>query len=183
MVADDLRVCLDARTPGSVVRDLDHVAHTADAGVALLGQLANGHGVHRGRSLDQLGQQSPQFAMIRRRKIVAPDDRGRAVPCGCVKHDRAEHGLFGFVAHAENIRPVVVDSSLVTRHDCPTRKGDDMKAGDVVKFAEPMSQDEEFETFLVVEMRGPRVLVSLIGSGMSIVPTFVYLASDLKVMA
>ncbi len=58
-----------------------------------------------------------------------------------------------------------------------------MKAGDVVKFAEPMSQDEEFETFLVVEMRGPRVLVSLIGSGMSIVPTFVYLASDLKVMA
>lgn len=58
-----------------------------------------------------------------------------------------------------------------------------MKAGDVVKFVEPMSLDEESETFLVVEMREPRVLVSLIGSGMHIVPTFVYLASDLEVVA
>jgi len=56
-----------------------------------------------------------------------------------------------------------------------------MKAGDVVKFTEPMSPEEEFETFLVVEMRSPRVLVSLIGSGMSIVPTFVYPESDLCV--
>jgi len=56
-----------------------------------------------------------------------------------------------------------------------------MKAGDVVKFVEPMSPEEEFETFLVVEMRSPRVLVSLIGSGMTIVPTFVYPESDLCV--
>lgn len=56
-----------------------------------------------------------------------------------------------------------------------------MKAGDVVKFINPMSLDEESETFLVVEMRSPRVLVSLIGSGMNIVPTFVYLESDLCV--
>lgn len=59
--------------------------------------------------------------------------------------------------------------------------GNEMKACDVVKFINPMSLDEESETFLVVEMRSPRVLVSLIGSGMNIVPTFVYLESDLCV--
>ena len=51
--------------------------------------------------------------------------------------------------------------------------------GDEVKFSRPLTDDERIERFVVVELRGDRVLVAMKESGMSIVPTFVYLQADL----
>jgi hypothetical protein len=52
-------------------------------------------------------------------------------------------------------------------------------AGDVVKFAQPMSDAEQIQRFVVVELRGPRVLVQDLVTDMAIKPQAVYLASDL----
>ena len=54
-----------------------------------------------------------------------------------------------------------------------------VNVGDEVRFVEPKTDDERIERFEVLELRGERVLVAMKDSGMSIVPTFVYLASDL----
>ena len=54
-----------------------------------------------------------------------------------------------------------------------------LRVGDEVMFARPLTDDERIERFVVVELRGDRVLVSMKESGMSIVPTFVYLQADL----
>ena len=51
--------------------------------------------------------------------------------------------------------------------------------GDEVKFSRPLTDDERIERFMVVELRGDRVLVAMKESGMTIVPTFVYLQADL----
>lgn len=50
----------------------------------------------------------------------------------------------------------------------------------MLKFKSPMTADEAAERFELVEARGDRVLVSLVNSGMAIVPTFVYMAADLE---
>jgi hypothetical protein len=56
--------------------------------------------------------------------------------------------------------------------------GADLQVGQEVRFAEPMSADEATERFVVVELRGPRVLVEFI-CDMAIKPQQVYLAADL----
>lgn len=56
------------------------------------------------------------------------------------------------------------------------------EVGDEVKFAAPLTRDEEEERFIVMELRGDRILVALKDSGMSIVPTFVYAVEDLVVL-
>lgn len=50
----------------------------------------------------------------------------------------------------------------------------------MLKFKSPLSADEQQEAFELIEVRGDKVLVSLVNSGMAIVPTFVYLAADLE---
>ena len=55
-----------------------------------------------------------------------------------------------------------------------------LNIGDEVKFYRPLTDDERIERFVVVELRGDRVLVAMKESGMAIVPTFVYLQADLK---
>jgi len=55
-----------------------------------------------------------------------------------------------------------------------------LNIGDEVKFSRPLTDDERIERFVVVELRGDRVLVAMKDSGMTIVPTFVYLQADLK---
>ena len=55
-----------------------------------------------------------------------------------------------------------------------------LRVGDEVKFSRPLTDDERIERFMVVEFRGDRVLVAMKESGMTIVPTFVYLQADLK---
>lgn len=54
-----------------------------------------------------------------------------------------------------------------------------LRVGDEVKFADPITANERIERFVVAELRGERVLVAMKDSGMSIVPTFVYLVEDL----
>ena len=54
-----------------------------------------------------------------------------------------------------------------------------LNIGDEVKFSRPLTVDERIERFMVVELRGDRVLVAMKESGMTIVPTFVYLQADL----
>lgn len=54
-----------------------------------------------------------------------------------------------------------------------------LRVGDEVKFVDPKTDDERIERFVVAELRGERVLVAMKDSGMRIVPTFVYLASDM----
>lgn len=54
-----------------------------------------------------------------------------------------------------------------------------LHVGDEVKFADPKTNDERHERFVVAELRGERILVAMKDSGMSIVPTFAYLAKDL----
>ena len=54
-----------------------------------------------------------------------------------------------------------------------------LRVGDEVKFVDPKTDDERIERFVVAELRGERVLVAMKDSGMSIVPTFVYLARDM----
>lgn len=56
-----------------------------------------------------------------------------------------------------------------------------MKKGDAVKFSEIKDQGDELARFEVVEMRGERVLVSDKLSTAAIVPTFVYLVSELEI--
>lgn len=56
-----------------------------------------------------------------------------------------------------------------------------MERGNVVVFREP-AEDEVGVRFVVVEMRGPRVLVAL-DSDFAIVPTFVYAVEDLELVA
>ena len=51
--------------------------------------------------------------------------------------------------------------------------------GDLVKFATPMERGDEQAMFRVVELRGERVLVADADSTSPIVPTCVYLATDL----
>ena len=50
--------------------------------------------------------------------------------------------------------------------------------GQTVKFAVPNSPDEETERFIVLELRGDRVLVEFI-CDMRIKPTSVYLVTDM----
>jgi hypothetical protein len=57
-----------------------------------------------------------------------------------------------------------------------------MERGNVVMFREP-AEDEIGVRFVVVEMRGPRVLVALMDSDFAIVPTFVYAVEDLERVA
>ena len=54
-----------------------------------------------------------------------------------------------------------------------------LRVGDEVKISRPLTDDERIERFMVVELRGDRVLVAMKESGMTIVPTFVYLQADL----
>ena len=53
-----------------------------------------------------------------------------------------------------------------------------MQISQQVKFAAPLTADEATERFVVVELRGERVLVEFI-CDMPIRPTFVYIAADL----
>lgn len=55
-----------------------------------------------------------------------------------------------------------------------------MRIGDVVRFSEPQTKDEEEERFVVLELRGDRALVEFI-CDMSIRPNFVYRTADLVV--
>lgn len=55
-----------------------------------------------------------------------------------------------------------------------------MNVGATVKFTNPATPGEALERFVVLENRGPRVLVEFICT-MRIRPTFVYLVSDLTV--
>ena len=54
--------------------------------------------------------------------------------------------------------------------------------GQVVQFAHPLTDDEKVERFLVLELRGDRVLVEFICDWL-VRPTFSYLESDLVVEA
>ena len=53
-----------------------------------------------------------------------------------------------------------------------------MKAGQTVKFKNPLNDNEEEEQFIILELRGDHVLVEYVCT-MNIKPTFVYLMSDL----
>lgn len=53
-----------------------------------------------------------------------------------------------------------------------------LSPGDIVRFKEPQSVDEESERFAVIELRGDRVLVEFI-CDMRLKPTFSYWARDL----
>ena len=55
-----------------------------------------------------------------------------------------------------------------------------MKDGDVVKFREPTDTEEASERFIVLELRGDRVLVGDVNTQMAIRPTFVYLCAELE---
>ena len=70
-----------------------------------------------------------------------------------------------------------IGTALMVIEDRPMRAS--VNVGDEVRFVEPKTEDERIERFEVLELRGERVLVAMKDSGMSIVPTFVYLASDL----
>lgn len=70
-----------------------------------------------------------------------------------------------------------IGTALMVIEDHPMRAS--VNVGDEVRFVEPKTEDERIERFEVLELRGERVLVAMKDSGMSIVPTFVYLASDL----
>jgi hypothetical protein len=54
----------------------------------------------------------------------------------------------------------------------------ELQVGQTVRFAAPESPDEEAERFIVLELRGDRVLVEFI-CNMRIKPTHVYLVADL----
>ena len=70
-----------------------------------------------------------------------------------------------------------IGTALMVVEDHPMRAS--VSVGDEVRFVEPKTEDERIERFEVLELRGERVLVAMKDSGMSIVPTFVYLANDL----
>jgi hypothetical protein len=53
-----------------------------------------------------------------------------------------------------------------------------IEVGDIVKFVSPHTQDETTERFVILEHRGPRVLVEAV-CDMKMKPAFVYLAKDL----
>ena len=53
-----------------------------------------------------------------------------------------------------------------------------MQVGNLVRFANPLTTAEQSERFVVLEMRGDRVLVEFV-CPMTIRPTFVYLLSDI----
>lgn len=55
-----------------------------------------------------------------------------------------------------------------------------IRPGDEVRFANPMTVGEEIERFMVLELRGERVLVAMKNSDMRIVPTFAYLTTDMQ---
>lgn len=55
-----------------------------------------------------------------------------------------------------------------------------VRVGDRVKFVSPDSIDEEGERFEVLELRGDRVLVRILNSGMQIEPHFVYRSKELE---
>ena len=62
---------------------------------------------------------------------------------------------------------------------CPMPPSESRLAvGQLVRFIAPLNEDEREEKFTVLELRGERVLVEFV-CGMSIWPTFVYLAGDL----
>lgn len=54
----------------------------------------------------------------------------------------------------------------------------ELQVGQTVRFAVPKSPDEETERFVILELRGDRVLVEFI-CDMRIKPTHVYLIADL----
>jgi hypothetical protein len=64
-----------------------------------------------------------------------------------------------------NLKPEALGSSKIN-------------VGDRVKFRIPTTQDEAFEIFTVIELRGPRLLVELV-CDMRIKPVFVYNTGDL----
>lgn len=53
-----------------------------------------------------------------------------------------------------------------------------MRINDLVKFAKP-TKDEIADRFIVLELRGDRVLVGMLNTGMRIMPSAVYLVADL----
>jgi hypothetical protein len=55
-----------------------------------------------------------------------------------------------------------------------------IRVGDTVKFLSPLTEEEGGERFIVIEHRGPRVLVEAV-CDMRVKPTFVYEAADLTV--
>lgn len=57
-----------------------------------------------------------------------------------------------------------------------------MKAGDIVKFHTPLTEEEVTALFVIVEMRDERVLVKKVNSRLAIVPQSVFFVSDLEVV-
>lgn len=55
-----------------------------------------------------------------------------------------------------------------------------IRVGDRVRFVTPTSPEELGERFEILELRDDRALVRAIDSGMKIIPTFVYLLSELE---
>ena len=55
-----------------------------------------------------------------------------------------------------------------------------LRVGDRVRFAAPQTLDEQDERFEILELRGDRMLVRFLDSGMQIEPTFVYLLDELN---
>lgn len=62
--------------------------------------------------------------------------------------------------------------------DIENRSG--IKPGDTVKFLSPLTDEEAHERFVVIEHRGPRILVEAV-CDMRVKPTFVYEVADLTV--
>jgi len=55
----------------------------------------------------------------------------------------------------------------------------EFEKGDIVEFKNPVADDIGF-TFVVLEIRGPRLLVGVLETNFSIPPTAVYLACDMR---
>ena len=55
-----------------------------------------------------------------------------------------------------------------------------MMRGDVVRIREPMPDEDAAQRYAVAEMRGDRVLVVALDTGLSIAPQNVFLVSDLE---
>lgn len=101
----------------------------------------------------------------------------------------AKVGLSGFRCHRRATRcvspmlgPAVMAghrSVRVLQRDYKERL-EYMRIGEVVRFAEPQTKDEEEERFVLLELRGDRALVELVCE-MSIRPTFVYRTAELVV--
>ena len=58
-----------------------------------------------------------------------------------------------------------------------------MTRGDVVRLREPMPDEDAAQRYTVAEMRGDRVLVVALDTGVSIAPQNVFLVADLERVA